>query len=176
LHVSGALTDHPLPDQQTDDGEQGQLPFTLAGWDIRLVKTAARPADGDFAIVIEAAPQVLPASEEDIGLMTRRLFDLLSFIAGTETGVAAVAGLDGSGQVVWAEWGAPRTGLTPPQWRWCPKRLAVDALPVLADGFGVLSADPGLEACVDRAIGLWLAANGPGVLDVRLPMACSGLA
>jgi hypothetical protein len=120
-------------------------------------------------------PQVLPTTAEAVDVLTGRLFDLLSFIAGTETGVAAVAGLDGSGRVVWTEWGAPRTGSTPSQWRWCPKRLVAGALPVLADGFGALAADPGLEACVDRAIGLWLAANGSGVLDVRLPMACSGL-
>jgi hypothetical protein len=174
LHVAGTVVEYPLPNHEAEDGHQGQLLFTLPGWDLRLTATESKGAT-DFSVVIEAVPQVLPADAKAVGVLTGQLFDILSFVVGTETAVAAVVGLDSADQVVWAEWGAPRTGATGSQLRWCPKRLVSDAIPALAKGFTVLAADPGLEACLDRAIGLWLAANGSGVMDVRVPMACSGL-
>jgi len=177
LHIHGPFPDFPLPGQQTSQGIQGQLPFTLPGWGLRLARAAGPRSENDFSFVVEAVPDPTPVSPDDIKLMIRRVFMLLSFIAGTEVGVGPRAGLDGTGQVVWAWWGPGRAGERRPGWRWCPDHLVNDALPALADGMTLeaLAADPALEACIDRAVNLLGAANGPGVLDVRIPIACSGL-
>jgi hypothetical protein len=104
------------------------------------------------------------------------VFLLLSLIAGQEIGVGPVVGLDAAGRVLWADWYAPR--FRPGQsaaWRWCPKHLMNQALPALATGLSSLADDPALQQVVDRAGHHLLAANGPEVLDVRIPVACSGL-
>jgi hypothetical protein len=178
LHIHGLFPDFALPEQQTSQGSQGQLPFILPGWGLRLARAAGPRSENDFSFVVEAIPDTTPVSLDDIKLMIRRVFMLLSFIAGTEVGVGPRAGLDGTGQVAWAWWGPGRAGQRPPAWRWSPDHLVNEALPTLADGLtlAALAADPGLEACIDRAVNLLVSANGQGVvLDVRIPVACSGL-
>jgi hypothetical protein len=49
------------------------------------------------------------------------------------------------------------------------------ALPALAKGHAQLATDQALEAVVDRAVEYLLSADSAEVLDVRIPLACSGL-
>jgi hypothetical protein len=53
--------------------------------------------------------------------------------------------------------------------------LVEAALPELAKGLSAVASDPDLEVIVDRAIGYSLAANGEEVIEVRIPIVCSGL-
>jgi hypothetical protein len=76
---------------------------------------------------------------------------------------------------VWADWGAPRFRPEQSAWRWCPRRLVNQALPALATGLTSLTNDPALYLVVDRAGRHLVAANGPEVLDFRIPVACTGL-
>jgi hypothetical protein len=89
--------------------------------------------------------------------------------------VAPVVGLDAAGRVVWADWGAPRVRHEQSVWRWCPSHLVDQVLPDLASGWTLLAADPALQQVVERAGLHLLAANGPEVLDFRIPVACTGL-
>jgi hypothetical protein len=175
LHIVGPLTDYPLPVCQTDLGNQGQLSFVLPGWDLHLAEADRLAPVTDFSFVIEAVPHTLPFDEEEARLLHRRVFMLLSFMAGGQIGVGPIAGLDAADRVIWIERGAPWVQLERFGWRWCPDRLVNTTLPTLAGGLRSLAADPGLEACVDRAITLLHAAEEPGVLDVKIPIACSGL-
>ena len=87
-----------------------------------------------------------------------------------------VVGLDANDEVVAARWAAPRVNLDHTPLRWCYEGDVAAALPQLATGRTQLEADdPVLAKCLDRAIALHLAANGQEVLDVKLPVACSGL-
>ena len=86
-----------------------------------------------------------------------------------------VVGLDASDEVVAARWAARQVNLDHTPLRWCYEGDVATALPQLAAGRTQLEADPVLAKCLDRAIALHLAANGQEVLDVRLPVACSGL-
>jgi hypothetical protein len=89
--------------------------------------------------------------------------------------VLPVVGLDANNAVVAARWAARQVNLDRTPLRWCYEGDVADALPQLADGRTQLEADPVLARCLDRAIALDLAANGQEVLDVKLPVACSGL-
>ncbi|TDC63553.1 hypothetical protein E1200_21990 [Actinomadura sp. GC306] len=173
IHVSGRLSDQLFPVCQTDAEEQGQLAFELPSWKLRLAAADEWREGEEFPFVIEAVPQNLPVTSEDAGQLQRRLFLLLSFIAGREVELGATAGLDSTGRVVWATWETPRIGTG--QWRWCPDHLVNDALPELARGFTQLAADPTMEKVADRAINLNLTANGTQPLDVRIPVVASGL-
>ncbi len=173
IHVTAPLTDRPLPTCETHQGEQGQLDFTLPGWNLRLAEVDEWKQEENFPFIIEAAPDSSPITEEAVNRLEWRLFVLLSFIAGKEVGLGVVAGLDDVDQVVWGSWATTRTGSG--QWRWCPDHLVNDALPDLARGFTLLSANPTLEKVVDRAINLQLTANGTQPMDARIPLACSGL-
>jgi hypothetical protein len=175
LHIVGPLTDYPLPGCQTDVGNQGQLGFVLRGWNLSLAEVDRLAPETGFSFVIEAVPHTLPFDEKEVYPLIRQVLMLLSFIAGGQMGVGPIAGLDAAGRVVWTERGAPWVQLERFGWRWCPDRLVNTALPVLADGLRSHAADPGLEACVDRAMTLLRAADEPGVLDVKIPIACSGL-
>ncbi len=175
LHVSGPLTKLPLPVCHTDGGQQRQLSLVLPGWDLRLAAAGDPEAVEEFSFVVDAVPQRRPLDEDSARRLCRRVFVLLSLTAGQEIGVGPVVGLNAAGRVVWAEWFAPRFQPGRSPWRWCPKDLVNTALPVLAAGFSSLADNLGLEAVVDRAVNHLLAANGPGALDVRIPVACSGL-
>jgi hypothetical protein len=177
LHLSGPLSRWPLPSRETDSGKeaQPQLPWSLSGWDLRLAEAGGPTAVEDFSYVVEAIPYDLPLSLETTERLSNQVFLLLSLIAGQEIGVAPVVGLDAAGRVVWADWGAPRFRPEQSAWRWCPRHLTNHTLPALAIGLTSLANDPALQQVVDRAGRHLLAANGPEVLDVRIPVACTGL-
>jgi hypothetical protein len=156
------------------DGSQ-PISFTLPGWDVLVAPTGPEAADErDFGGVVEAVPDRDP-SIEDIERLRDRLYVLLSFVAGREIGFAAICGLDSGGAVVWVEWGAPRLRPGQPSAWWCPSFMAATALRDLAIGFGTLASDPALEKIAHRALDHLLAADSDEVLDVRIPVACSGL-
>jgi hypothetical protein len=174
LHIVGKLTDYPLPDHATDFGPQGQIHFSLPGWKLQLARANPEPShDADFTYVIRAVSPNGPVSEDDVAVMVRRVLILLRLVASGGIGIGPRVGLDDSGQVVWADWWTPHA--EPAGQRWCPDSQVVAALPVLADGLSALDGDRGLEACVDRAVSLLLAINEPGLLDVKIPIVCSGL-
>jgi hypothetical protein len=177
LHLSGPLSRWPLPSRETDSGKeaQPQLPWSLSGWDLRLAEAGGPTAVEDFSYVVEAIPYDLPLSLDTTERLSNQVFLLLSLIAGQEIGVAPVVGLDAAGRVVWADWGAPRFRPEQSAWRWCPRHLTNHTLPALAIGLTSLANDPALQQVVDRAGRHLLAANGPEVLDVRIPVACTGL-
>jgi hypothetical protein len=129
----------------------------------------------NFSFVVEATPHDLPLGLDTMERLCSQVFLLSSLIAGQEIGIAPVAGVDAAGQVVWADWGAPRFRPEQSAWRWCPRDRVNQALPALATGLSSLADDPALQQVVDRAGRHLLAANGPEVLDVRIPVACSGL-
>lgn len=175
FHVSGALEAPVSPRRLDSGGRQPQLDFALPGWDLVLVPGELTPGCEDFAALIQATPTSLPISMAEVDRLRRRLFIMLSFLANRELGIGPVCGLDSRGEVVWAEWGTPRLKLGKPGINWCPALLIEAALPELADGFTAISTDTDLEAIVDRAIGYSLAANGDEVIEVRIPIVCSGL-
>jgi hypothetical protein len=175
LHVSGPLSRWPLPSREIGSEEQPQLCWSLSGWDLRLAEAGGPKAVDDFSFVIEATPHDLPLDLDATERLCNQVFLLLSLIAGQEIGVAPVVGMDLAGQVVWADWGTPRVRPGQSAWRWCPKQLVNQALPTVAGGLSSLADDPALQQIVDRAGRHLLAANGPEVLDVRIPVACSGL-
>jgi hypothetical protein len=173
FHITGKLTDDFLPRCDTDEGEQGQLGFSLPSWGLRMAALEEAPNTG-FSFVVEAIPQAGPVTNESIDLLEERLFVLLGLVVGAEVGVGPVVGLDESDEVVWVHWGAPRIGLG--SWRWCPSLIVDSALPALADGMSRMAQDPSLEKIVSRGLKYWMAANARGVvLDVKIPVACSGL-
>lgn len=156
-------------------GGSERISFALPGWSVRVVPTGAEPGDErDFGGVAEAVPDEEP-SIEDIEKLRDRLYVLLSFVAGREIGIAPICGLDAEGAVVWAEWGAPRLRPGRPSAWWCPPLIAPAALRDLAAGLEQIAADPALEKVAHRAVDHLLAADSNEVLDVRIPVACSGL-
>jgi len=177
LHVSGPLSRYPLPSPDTGSAEpeQPQLPWSLSGWELCLAEAGGPTAVDDFSYVVEVIPHDLPLDLDATERLCSQVFLLLSLIAGHEIGVAPVVGIDAAGRVVWADWGAPRFRAEQSVWRWCPRRLVNQALPALASGLTALNDDPALQQVVDRAGRHLVAANGPEVLDFRIPVACTGL-
>lgn len=173
LHVSGRLSEYPLPVVETTTGsQQGQLAFSLDGWSLRLVQIDHLARRGGFTYVIEAVPPSIPVDKAQITSMVRRAWMVLRFVAGGAISIGPRVGLGSDGNPTWAWWGAGRTEMS--GLRWCPNKLVNAAVPQIADGVSALSADPGLAESVDRAIGLLLATN-EGVLDTKIPIACIGL-
>jgi hypothetical protein len=177
LHVSGPLSRWPLPARETGSGGQvqPQLRWALSGWDLRLAEAGGPKAVDEFSFVVEAIPHERPLGLDATERLCSQVFLLLSLIAGQEIGVGPVVGADAAGREVWADWYAPRFHPEQSAWRWCPRHLVNQALPALATGLSSLADDPALQQVVDRAGHHLLAANGPEVLDVRIPVACSGL-
>lgn len=174
FHFGGGLDAQATPRRLPQGGFQPQIDFSLPGWSLTLVPGTVTRDSRNFASIVSAVPTGGSISEEDVGQLGRRLFILLSFIADREVD-GPVCGLDDDGNVVWAEWTTPRvkpgkTGIT-----WCPAPLVEAALPELTKGFSAEASDPDLETIIDRAIGYSLAANGDEVIEVRIPIVCSGL-
>jgi hypothetical protein len=176
IHISGPFRAH-LPMGETDSGPQNRLSFSLPGWDLVLAPVDERRGDNDFVFVVEAVPTRPPAAMERVRELHRRLFTLVSLIAGQEVGIGPICGMNVENKVVWAELGQSRRHHRPHGVRWwCNDRLVSDALPVLSQGFGQFADDPGFESVVRRAIAFLLSAAGSDeVLDVRIPVACAGL-
>ena len=176
LYIMGPLTDWPLPRVETGEGSQGQVPFSLPGWDLRLAAVDQLAPETDFSFVIDAVPHSLPIDNAEAQILIRRVHLLMSFLGAGGVGVGPRTGLDAAGRIVWANWGFPSSSQDRAGTRWCTDELVITALPDLAEGLIRVAADPGLEACIDRAISLLIAANEAGsVLDVKIPIACSGL-
>jgi hypothetical protein len=177
LHVSGPLSRWPLPSRETGSSEQAQskLRWSLSGWDLRLAEASGPKAVDDFSFVVEATPHDVPLDLDATERLVDQVFLLLSLIAGQEIGTGPVVGVDAAGRVVWADWYAPRFRPEQSAWRWCPRDQVNQALPALATGLSSLVDDRALLQVVDRAGRHLLAANGPEVLDVRIPVACSGI-
>jgi hypothetical protein len=174
IHISGALDVHAERQELSDGSHQPQLQFALPGWDLFLVPGEPTLECRDFAAVIRATP-TSAISARDVDRLHRWLFILLSFVANREVGIGPVCGLDKNGAIVWAQWDAPRVKPGKPGVKWCPPLLTTSALPELAAGLAAVADDPDLEVIVDRAIGYALAANGEEVIEVRIPIVCSGL-
>jgi hypothetical protein len=173
IHASTPLAGQPFPLASDDDAAERELRLNLPGWRLRLTDPDECRYGMDFPFYIEAVPDAWPVTEEAIERLQWRLFVMLSFAAGTEAGLPLVAGVDDAGDVVWGDWSTPRTGSG--QWRWCPDQLVNDALPALAQGFSQLANDPTMEKVTDRAINLYLTANGKQPVDARIPLACAAL-
>jgi hypothetical protein len=174
LHVCGELTNHPLPLIDVPNGRQGQLSLSLPGWELRLAAAEPHTANG-FRFVVEATPTSATMADEDAFRLQRQVFVLLSLVTEREIGVGPVVGLDLDDRVKWAAWGAPRFRTGRPGVRWCPEHLVADALPVLVNSYATITADPAFELVLDRAVNHLLVANGSEPLDIRIPVACSGL-
>ena len=177
MHVVGRVTRIPLPQVSTAVGRQGQVPFSLPGWDLVLAVADDQPFGDQLSFIVDAVPNagqtINIEAIETLGLLLQRI---LGFLTGSNVGVVPVVGLDANDEVVAARWAARQVNLDHTPLRWCYEGDVATALPQLAAGRTQLEADdPVLAQCLDRAIALHLAANGQEVLDVKLPVACSGL-
>lgn len=160
----------------SDGTRQGQVAFRLPGWNLVLAPVERPVGDADFGATIEATPLSTPVYASAVDELCRRLYLLLSFVSSGEVGVASVCGLGDDGTIVWTSSVSPRLQTQRGTASWCTDYLAAAAIPVLADGFARLAEDRSLEAIVDRAINHLLAVDSHGVvLDLRVPIACSGL-
>lgn len=176
LYVVGRITDWPLPQVETNEGNQGQVLFSLPGWDLRLAVIDQLASEIEFSYAIEALPHSKNVGHPEVQVLIRRVQLLLTFLTSGNASLGPKCGIDLEGRIVWVDWGAPFSVLDRGGVRWCTDKIALEALPALAGGLANAAEDPGLEACVDRAVSLLIAANEPGsVLDVKIPIACSGL-
>jgi hypothetical protein len=172
FHVSGAL--ETLPVRAKSDRRYAPQAFELCGWRLRLHPTGNQ-VDGDpFVAVIEGEPPAGGPTQESVDFLREHLFGLLGLLTNREIGIGPTCGLRGD-EVVWVEWGAPRMRSGRPGIRWAPGHIAGAALPSLALGLSELASDLAFDAIVDRAINFLMAADGGEVVDVRLPIAWSGL-
>lgn len=162
--------------QLADGSRQGQVAFRLPGWNLVLAAVDYPSGEGDFGAVIEATPSSLPVDAASIERLQHCLFFVLSLVSSREVGVGPTCGLDRNGQVVWAGWGSPRLRPGKSSATWCPKHLVPTAVESIADGYAQLGSDRALELVVERAINHLVSADGSSeVLDVRVPVACTGL-
>ncbi|UJA20186.1 hypothetical protein HJD18_08130 [Thermoleophilia bacterium SCSIO 60948] len=172
IHLTGALQ------ARIRTGvSQGQIAFSLDGWELRFALTVHEEYldDRDFGAVIEAVPPTELVVENEVDRLTDRLFHVLSLVANREVGVGPVCGLDVTGRVVWAEWGPPRARSGRTTLGWCPPHLVPQALPEVAARYERELVTRSWELIVERAINVLCFCDGSEVLDVRIPMACSGI-
>lgn len=174
VHFTGPLQPRLRRLEPVEGGHQGQIRFTLPGWDLTLAPLD-ETADGDFDGVIEARPAGVTKSHEEIDQLESRLFAVLGLVAGRELGIGPTCGLTEGGRVVWAKWGAPRLRPGSNAVRWCSRHLIPEALPTIASGYGEICDTGSRETVVERAIEMLLSADSNEVVDVRIPVAASGL-
>jgi hypothetical protein len=173
VHVTRALEPHL---RAPPDGSEAHVRFELPGWSLVLAPVKKpTPDDRDFGGVIEAEPTGGTIGAPDVERLTYRLFILLSLIASHEVGVGPVCGLDARGEIIWAQWGAPRMRPGRSGAGWCPRPHIAAALPALSEGYTELAADPAMEQVFERGVNTLVFADSKEVLDVRIPIACSGL-
>lgn len=178
LHVSGALHSGGLPHVPVaGGGAQPRLDFELAGAAVTLVSLGAPESmDGSFTHVAEVThPKGEPLSDELVDRVLGSLWALLSFVAGQEVGATIAVGFDETGRPTWTAWGSPRQRIGKPGARWCSTNQLAEAIPTVARGFDQLESDEALAAVVRRGIGFLHAASAGEVLDIRVPVACTGL-
>lgn len=179
FHVIGrAFEDFAfLPLRETAEGYQQQLEFELPQWQLRLAVVKDVIYGEGFSYVIEASP--LGSTEVDdfsVNFLQETLVSVFQLVAGQDIGLFPVVGLGKESQVVWANWATPRYGEVNPSWRWCAREVVADAFPVLVDGLFGMRDEQSMVKVVRRAIGYLSTANNSRLtLDVRIPLACSGL-
>ncbi|MDX6587687.1 MAG: hypothetical protein QOI31_2160 [Solirubrobacterales bacterium] len=174
IHFAGALRPRFRSLQLVEGGHQGRIEFALPGWQLTLV-SVDHGDEEDFDGMIEARPTGGSAVDEDIGRLRSRLFAVLGLVAGREVGVGPICGIAADSKVAWVEWGAPRNRVDPSAVRWCPPDLVPGALPAIASGYSAICGDNARETIVERAIEMLLSADSAEVVDVRIPVAGSGL-
>lgn len=177
VHVGPSMQEprFRVREQLSDGSWQGQVRFELGGWTLVLAPVDDARGDHDFGAVVEATPSVLPVSAADVEQLAHRLFVLLSLVSSREVGIGPIAGLDNRRAVVWAKWGSPRLRIGKSGAGWCPGHLLPTTLPALAKGYAGLTTDAAMEVVAERAVEHLLSADSSEVLDVRIPVACSGL-
>lgn len=173
FHFGGALGARSSPGGFFGRSRQPRINFELPGWKLALVP--GDPEIDAFCALVKADPCSCEIDLADVERLDRHLFLLLSFIANCEVGAGAVAGQDDAGQVVWAYWAPPRLNSQRAPIRWCPELLIAEALPMLGSGLSSFDSDEAMIEIIDRAIGYSLAANDSALLDIKVPIACSGL-
>jgi hypothetical protein len=177
VHLSQSFQQPEMlrPVELSDGASQCQVVFSLPGWNLVLAPIAEPNGDGDFGAVVEATPLSSPVDATAIEELKHRLFFILSLISSREVGIGPICGLSQEEEIVWAAWGSPVLRPQKSIATWCPGHLVAPALPLVADGYAQVVEDRALQAVVDRAINHLLSADSPEVLDVRVPVACSGL-
>lgn len=173
VHIASPLKRLPYVKSAAGGVEGAQ--FHIAGWSVRLIK-ASGASDGEFSHVARCRHEGVPPRVEDVERLQWRIHTLLGFVAGHEVNVGPVAGLDENGAVVFAMWGAGRDRTGRPGVYWCTEPLLGDAIESLSVGFGRFANDEALLRVLDRGIGHLLAATAQSeVLDLRIPIACTGI-
>ena len=120
MSVVGALTRVPLPRVSTAIGTQGQVPFSLPGWDLVLAVSDEQPFGDQLLLSLEATPNAgQTISHEEIATLGLLLQGILSFLAGSNVGVLPLVGLNAVDEVVAARWAAPRVDFDRAALRWC---------------------------------------------------------
>lgn len=162
-----------LPATQVAEGMQRQQSFSLPGWD--LVLALAR-TNGEHELVVRARPDGSFRIDEDrLDDLSLNLFYLLSFLASREVGVGPIFGLDPNGEIVWARYSSTRSRAGSPGFHWCPNGVAGEALASISQGFTLVLSDPATEKILTRSLEALTFANSSEVLDVRIPIVCTGL-
>jgi hypothetical protein len=95
MHVVGRLTRMPLPQVSTAPGRQGQVPFSLPGWDLVVAVADEQPFGDHLSFIVDAVPNagqtINIEAIETLGLLLQRI---LGFLAGSNVGVVPVVGLN----------------------------------------------------------------------------------
>ena len=173
VHIASPL--QRLPFVKVASGGVEGAQFRIAGWSVRLT-TTSDTQDREFTHVARCRHESGSPGVDDVERLRWRLHMLLGFVAGHEVNVGPVAGLDANGAVVFAMWGAGRNRTGKPGVYWCTEPLLGDALGSLSIGFGRVAEDEALLRVLDRGIGHLLAAAAQSeVLDLRIPIACTGI-
>lgn len=154
----------------------GIADVSIPGWSIHL----ADVVDQDLRAVgvdavIEATSDEVPPTLTSVAALQRHLFLAISLLQSREVGVGPMWGLDASGRVMWAQWGAPRYRPERPGSPWCPIGETVPAFSAISAGLARLGTAPVLSQVVDRSINMLLVADSSVVLEARIPVACSAL-
>src|SRR5215204_168980 len=102
----------PLPQVSTAVGRQGQVPFTLPGWDLVLAVADEQPFGDQLSFIVDAVPNAgQTINIEAIETLRLLLLRILSFLTGSYVGVLPVVGLDANDEVVAARWAVRRVNL-----------------------------------------------------------------
>ena len=176
IHLVGSIRIIQPPIEVDDGSFQVQVAFSLPGWELTLALLDSGIATDQM--VVRATSTGGAPDEGSIDVLLRRLFLILSFVAGTEIGSAIVCGLDADEQLVWLHAAVPRTRPTQPGAYWCPPSASAGAIRQLSRFFDSTEStqDRAWERIVGRGIEYELAASASNeVLDVRVPVALAGL-
>jgi hypothetical protein len=84
FHVAGRVTSSPLPEVSTAVGRQGQVRFSLPGWDLVLAVADDQPFGDQLSFIVDAMPNagqtISSEAIKTLGLLLQRI---LGFIAGS---------------------------------------------------------------------------------------------